>query len=1434
MNRKTTALESLIKRTSAAFIALQETGSEIFAQSTSAGVVTCHGYVPFVDQRKNQSSHGGCALLVRIGIAAQRYTWQAAENWSDCEHAAVEVALPEGRGTLVVCSLYVSGGSDDIEGFTKLINAMPDNMIVLGDLNAQMPDHDGSVSDITRQRGIALQTAVEHKFMMIPTASAPTRPSRQQNGPVVEVDYMSGSIIDHIVVGNAAIDMLISCDNTAVVICDPTPSDHLPLVWTAALGLPFEKRSVQGQRRINWARITGADIEKYNIALRQLLSNPKGARMRNKPENFSHINFIEKALTTAAWNAFPTTRPREVRRELYREQATEARVAETINKHGVGAQARITHAHDAARRAILAEKCSVEPNPSSAWSFIANYYGFRRDATLRPPLKSADPNVVARTPQQRANVLAQHYAAVQACDTAQAKLDAAISRLPPVGSVPWHEVSVTELRACIAEFQSNKAADFMGIKGEHFKLLDDESLRLLLPRINRHLEQGIVPAHWRLSPTTPVPKPKRDHTSVRGFRPVTVTAVFSRVLEKITHNRVQHRLEQGGRRGQSQFGFRRGISTALPLSGACMFIEDGHQQSKTFTEWDASDLEQRNARVHGEEQSGTELRRNHATLIVCIDAQDAFLRTKGDRVIDRLHELGLVHEARWIAQLLKDRKLFVREQGAVSDKFDLDTGASQGCVTSPLLWSLLIDDLIVACEDHCKNHCVPGCVAVPIFFADDKNFIIRGFNPSSCITMANQLLGIVKRWCRDEPLPHVEPSAAPERSSVSAASSTTSVESANAVEPWLVMGKLQASFITGGNTSEWAKNWTAGQGEIVYDENLRCVPSTEPVKLLGVTFDTAFRQNTHAQQLLETGERHLRLLAGMRSVAKAEKLALIYRGIILSRLLYAVDTWWPYTTKEMRDKIESLHYRACCIITGCNHNLSPHRLSVIYEAGFREFDVLVRDEMIKIGDKLRRIDDGEPSRSVPCAPVGPAWVARLFRDGLMPTAELRQTNCSTGVAQFAEYNLFHIKQRENPQQGAVLKLRDVAKYLPHATDNPGSRDVRAWHPQSLRPLARPHPYPPHELAIFDTHVKFITKPPRGLIKPAEMEVREWPRDLEEQFAAANEERIQMLCDENPGAIFGYTDGSRHEGKTPGCAGFYSICSSAQPQPKRNKPGYNILSEGAVAAGKLACVYSGESGTILGCLQNIQTNAAKYFKGKYTRRVVLVTDSRSSLETLRTTWLARIELREQEITRTLFELAKMDIFVTLAFVFSHVGGAPGNDYVDEKAEKACNRYGQMQDAGGAWRVDTTRRALGTMRNEADIAAASSSKWRFTAMPQDLKSAPSQRMPRALSRQDEMLLFQARVGLLNAAGGMLHGQPGNCPLCLSRGAMQRGGAALEHLQKDCVIASSDRNLRPLDFCLWQHPVEAAARLRHLVEEIRKTELGQEIRNRQQQRH
>ena len=129
-----------------------------------------------------------------------------------------------------------------------------------------------------------------------------------------------------------------------------------------------------------------------------------------------------------------------------------------------------------------------------------------------------------------------------------------------------------------------------------------------------------------------------------------------------------------------------------------------------------------------------------------------------------------------------------------------------------------------------------------------SNFVIRGFNPKSMIAMANSLLRIVRLW---------------------------------AEEQRITMSKMQASWITGGY-STWLEEAPAQFGVVTYNEKLGCAPSIAAIRLLGVMFDTQFNFAAHVIHLIEVCEPLLLWLAKLRSTVCAERLSILYRGLILS------------------------------------------------------------------------------------------------------------------------------------------------------------------------------------------------------------------------------------------------------------------------------------------------------------------------------------------------------------------------------------------------------------------------------------------------------------------------------------------------------------------------------------------------------------------------
>ena len=96
-----------------------------------------------------------------------------------------------------------------------------------------------------------------------------------------------------------------------------------------------------------------------------------------------------------------------------------------------------------------------------------------------------------------------------------------------------------------------------------------------------------MPNHWRKAVVSPVEKRDRVLSLLPSWRPVSITAFLCRLVERIVFHRIVHIFAKRQESiGSSQFGFRRGVGTSLPLSGLSMFIADGFDQKHFTALWD--------------------------------------------------------------------------------------------------------------------------------------------------------------------------------------------------------------------------------------------------------------------------------------------------------------------------------------------------------------------------------------------------------------------------------------------------------------------------------------------------------------------------------------------------------------------------------------------------------------------------------------------------------------------------------------------------------------------------------------------------------------------------------------------------------------------------------------------------------------------------------
>ena len=92
-----------------------------------------------------------------------------------------------------------------------------------------------------------------------------------------------------------------------------------------------------------------------------------------------------------------------------------------------------------------------------------------------------------------------------------------------------------------------------------------------------------------------------------------------------------------------------------------------------------------------------------------IDYSSAFNTIVPSKLVIKLETLGLCN---WVLDFLMGRPQVVRVGNNISTPLILNTGAPQGCVLSPLLYSLFTDDCIAM---HASNSIIK--------FADDTTVV---------------------------------------------------------------------------------------------------------------------------------------------------------------------------------------------------------------------------------------------------------------------------------------------------------------------------------------------------------------------------------------------------------------------------------------------------------------------------------------------------------------------------------------------------------------------------------------------------------------------------------------------------------------------------------------------------------------------------------------
>ncbi len=250
-------------------------------------------------------------------------------------------------------------------------------------------------------------------------------------------------------------------------------------------------------------------------------------------------------------------------------------------------------------------------------------------------------------------------------------------------------ITIDKIKASFKSFKPHKSPGTDGIKPIMLHNLPREMLEDIRQLYISSILTGTLPKAWEEAKVVFIPKPgKDDYTIPNSFRPISLTSFLLKGLERLIlwffemknkDNKIWHK---------QIHAYRQGRSTETALHQALHSLEKGYNKKEKV-------------------------------VALSLDVNAAFNNTNISSLVNAMAETGMNKEiCHWLQTMLSTRRATAKN-GESSRTKHVQRGTPQGSVISPILFNLLMNNIIKKFENKFRD--------IEIFnYADDLLIILKG------------------------------------------------------------------------------------------------------------------------------------------------------------------------------------------------------------------------------------------------------------------------------------------------------------------------------------------------------------------------------------------------------------------------------------------------------------------------------------------------------------------------------------------------------------------------------------------------------------------------------------------------------------------------------------------------------------------------------------